>query len=230
MVSIMVIEDEKNIRDLLVKSLRMKGYGVLAYGSFEDGLRHFYDDTVDIVLLDVMLPGKDGFMACKELREMDPDLGIIMLTAKSQQSDMINGLSSGADDYIKKPFSLNEVFARVESVLRKVKRLRKLNGKQSDISDGNISLNYEGNQLIIDNSLVDLTNIESEIVKLFLSNTNESLTRDYILDKVWGKNYFGSYKIVDVNIQRIRKKIISIGIENPIETVRGRGYRWIKRM
>lgn len=224
--SIMIIEDEKNIRELIKKSLIKKGYGVTAFENAESAISQFHDYKPDIVILDIMLPGMDGFESCEKLRGLDSDLGIIMLTAKSQNEDIINGLSKGADDYIKKPFNLWELFARVESVLRKVKRLRSVNINKMKIYAGKYSLDICDNTLQYGSQSIELTNIEVEIVKILITNTNTTISRDYILDNVWGESYFGSYKIVDVNIQRIRKKIMEKDINNPIETIRGRGYRW----
>ncbi|MGM0865360.1 MAG: response regulator transcription factor [Bacillota bacterium] len=221
---ILIIEDEEPIRGFIEINLMRYGYAVLQAGSAEDGidLVKKAQPTVDIVLLDVMLPGMNGFEACKEIRNWNPSIGIIMLTAKVQEMDKVHGLMNGADDYIPKPFSPNELIARIEALLRRMNVHQVKEDNQSPIS-----LDEQKRLLFVQGKKIDLSPIEYELLSIIFKAKGEAISRNDLLDEVWGLQYAGDPKIVDVNIRRIRQKIE----EDPshphyILTVWGYGYRW----
>ncbi|MGM0829900.1 MAG: response regulator transcription factor [Bacillota bacterium] len=221
---ILIIEDEEPIRGFIEINLMRYGYAVLQAGSAEDGidLVKKAQPTVDIVLLDVMLPGMNGFEACKEIRNWNPSIGIIMLTAKVQEMDKVHGLMNGADDYIPKPFSPNELIARIEALLRRMNVHQVKEDNQSPIT-----LDEQKRLLFVQGKKIDLSPIEYELLSIIFKAKGEAISRNDLLDEVWGLQYAGDPKIVDVNIRRIRQKIE----EDPshphyILTVWGYGYRW----
>jgi len=226
--NILIAEDEDGIREFVVINLERAGYHVT---DVADGLAALeaYDraeEPFDIVLLDVMMPGLDGFSVCKKLRERSDSLGIIMLTAKSQEMDKVNGLMLGADDYITKPFSPSELTARVDAIYRRVSMTSQ---KQSadEITSGAFVLNTRSRELTKSGAPIELTQVEYEIMLLFLQNPETALERNRILDEVW-KDADVDVKIVDVNIRRLRMKVEDEP-SNPqhIATVWGFGYKWV---
>jgi DNA-binding response OmpR family regulator len=220
---IMIIEDEESIRGFIEINLKRYGYSVLQADNAESGIELLKeeDTTVDIVLLDVMLPGMNGFEACKEIRQWNPSIGIIMLTAKVQEMDKVHGLMNGADDYISKPFSPNELIARIEALLR---RIRPVEPKKPDPA---IYLDENRRLLKVKNKEVDLSPVEYELISTILKANGKAISRHDLLDQVWGINYMGDPKIVDVNIRRIRRKMED-DPSSPryLLTVWGYGYRW----
>ncbi|WP_130807754.1 response regulator transcription factor [Senegalia massiliensis] len=226
MAKILVLEDEESIRKFIKINLKRAGYEVIEAIDGEEALRKaLYESEIDVAILDVMLPGIDGFSVCKQLRKNNKQVGIIMLTARTQEIDKITGLSIGADDYVTKPFSPSELVARVDALYRRVELLKK--NKSDYFIQGPFKIDLKGRQLYKNGKIIELTPIEYDLIYLFLMKPNKALSRNDIIDSVWGKNYFGYYKAVDVNIRRLRKKIE----ENPsepkyIETVWGYGYRW----
>lgn len=226
-VKVLILEDELSIRSFIRINLRRFNYYVLEASTGEEALELMDSNTdIKIALLDVMLPGIDGFAVCSTLRRKYPHLGIIMLTAKGQEQDKIQGLEIGADDYIVKPFSPKELIARIEALLRRVNNSKPILKGKTKVNDGFV-LDLAGKKFLKDNKEISLTPTEFNIVSLLINNLDKALTRDEILDNVWGKNYIGDIKIVDVNIRRIRQKIESDS-SNPkyIKTVRGYGYVW----
>lgn len=224
---VLVLEDKAEIRQFIVINLKRAGFHVIEANTGEDALEILNNEEVDIAVLDVMLPGIDGFEVCKKIREKDETMGIIMLTAKTQEMDKINGLVLGADDYVVKPFSPSELVARIDALCRRIDMIKRK--AKNEIICEPFKLDFKQRRLFKKGKPIDITQTEFAIMKLFLENQGEALSRDYILDKVWGKNYFGSIKVVDVNIRRLRQKIE----DNPsepkfIETVWGYGYRWKK--
>ena len=184
----------------------------------------------DIALLDISMPGMDGFTLCKELRKRTETLGIIMLTARTQEMDKISGLMLGADDYITKPFSPTELLARVDSLYRRVEmqnQKTKTVEASDDITLGDFTLNLRRRTLLKKGVNIELTQVEFQMIEYFFNNPDVSLDRTDILNKVWGSNYFGEEKIVDVNMRRLRKKIED-DPSNPkrLLTVWGMGYKW----
>ena len=226
---ILVVEDEDAIREVIALNLRMAGYEVVEAASAERalGLLGEEKDGFDVALLDVMLPGMNGFSLCETIRRDSAELGIIILSAKTQEKDKINGLSIGADDYITKPFSVTELLARVEALCRRVTRQATEQQGESRLVSGQFVLDQKSRVLYKNGQPIDLTQVEFQIMELFFQNPGVALVRDKILEGVWGKNYYGDVKIVDVNIRRLRMKIEDEP-SNPahIATVWGYGYRW----
>ena len=181
----------------------------------------------DVALLDIMMPGIDGFTVCKKLREKSSTLGIIMLTAKTQEMDKVSGLMIGADDYVTKPFSPSELLARVDAIYRRVTMTEKKTEEINDIVSGPFVLNQKSRTITKNGEPIDLTQVEYQIMEYFLGNQNTALDRTSILNHIWGEGYFGDDKIVDVNIRRLRMKIEDEP-SNPkfILTIWGYGYKW----
>lgn len=229
---ILVCEDEEAIRDFVLINLQRSGYNAVPVGCGEDAIKAFDRENgdFDIALLDVMMPGIDGFEVCRVLREKSSTIGIIMLTAKSQEMDKVRGLMLGADDYITKPFSPSELIARIDAVYRRVTMMAG-NGApkpvEETVKSGPFELNTKSRTLTKGGEPVDLTQVEYQIMELFINNKNVALDRDTILEKIWGDNYYGDVKIVDVNIRRLRMKIEDEPSRpNHIQTIWGFGYKW----
>lgn len=226
---ILVCEDEDTIREFVVINLRRAGYEVFDVNCGEDALKVFDESggNFDIVLLDIMMPGIDGFSVCKKLREKSSTLGIIMLSARTQEMDKVSGLMIGADDYITKPFSPSELTARVDAIYRRVCMSFTKDENISVITSGPFILNLKSRTITKNGSTIDLTQVEYQIMEYFLSNKNTALDRSSILHHIWGDGYIGDDKIVDVNIRRIRMKIEDEP-SNPkyITTIWGYGYKW----
>ncbi len=231
---ILIAEDEVAIREFEAINLKRVGYTVVEAGSGEEALEIYDSDTegFDIALLDISMPGMDGFALCKELRKRSETLGIIMLTARTQEMDKISGLMIGADDYITKPFSPTELLARVDSLYRRVEMYvpQLASSVSDDITLGEFTLNLRKRTLLKNGVNIELTQVEFQMVEYFFSNPDVALGRTEILTKVWGSNYFGEEKIVDVNVRRLRMKIE----DNPSDpqrliTVWGMGYKWNTR-
>jgi DNA-binding response OmpR family regulator len=226
---ILVCEDEDVIRDFVVINLKRAGYDVVDVNCGEEALKVFENEheNFDIALLDIMMPGIDGFTVCKKLREKSSTLGIIMLSAKTQEMDKVSGLMIGADDYITKPFSPSELTARVDAIYRRVCMSFIKDEVSPIIESGPFRLNLKSRTVTKNNQLIDLTQVEYQILEYFMSNKNTALDRTSILNHIWGESYFGDDKIVDVNIRRIRIKIEDEP-SNPqyIMTIWGYGYKW----
>lgn len=230
---ILVCEDEDAIRDFVVINLKRAGYEVIDVDCGEKALEAYnsHNGQFDVALLDVMMPGIDGFQVCRELREKSPGLGIIMLSAKSQEMDKVTGLMTGADDYITKPFSPSELVARVDAVYRRASVFSAGAAQQaqdsSHTSSGPFVLDSKSRTVSKNGEIIDLTQVEFHIMEYFLRNAHAALDRKSILHHIWGDNYFGDEKIVDVNIRRLRMKIED-DPSNPryIQTIWGYGYKW----
>ena len=227
---ILVCEDEDVIRDFVVINLNRAGYDVVDVNCGEDALRVFEEENgnFDIALLDIMMPGIDGFQVCKELRKKSSTLGIIMLSAKTQEMDKVSGLMLGADDYMTKPFSPSELTARIDAIYRRVKMSHVQEEEAaSTIESGPFLLNLKSRTVSKNGVPIDLTLVEYQILEYFMNNQDTALDRSSILTHIWGDNYFGDDKIVDVNIRRIRMKIEDEP-SNPkfISTIWGFGYKW----
>ena len=230
MKKVLVLEDEEAIRGFVVLNLRRAGYETVEAATGEEALSVFDGNPdIDIAVLDVMLPGIDGLEVCKTIRASNQKIGIIMLTAKAQENDKVAGLMNGADDYVAKPFSPLELIVRVDSLYRRVQMMKGVPAENSDeISDGPFTLNIKSRVLTKNSGRVELTQVEFQLMKLFLENTGRAFSREEIFREVWGDNFGGDrHKIVDVNIRRLRLKIG----DDPsapvyIQTVWGFGYRW----
>ncbi len=227
---VLIAEDEDTIREFIVINLRRAGYNVVEANNGEAALKKYEEEgDVDIALLDIMMPQLDGLSVCKQLRAKSGTIGIIMLTAKTQEIDKVSGLMLGADDYITKPFSPSELVARVDSLYRRValSEMRTENNFQEEIVSSVFTLNLRNRTLLKKETLIELTQVEFQIMEYFFSNPGVALDRMEILRHVWGESYFGEDKIVDVNIRRLRMKIEDEP-SNPkyIVTVWGLGYKW----
>ena len=227
MKKVLVLEDEANIRSFVVINLKRAGYEAIEAATGEEALAQLRrNPDIKVALLDIMLPDDmDGFEVCRRIRASDSKIGIIMLTARTQEMDKVTGLKTGADDYVTKPFSPAELTARVDALYRRT-------GGDVEMDTGEISqppflLNTRNRTLEKNGARVKLTQVEYSIMKLFMDNPGKALSREEILDAVWGRDYFGELKIVDVNIRRLRIKIED-DPTNPsyITTVWGYGYKW----
>lgn len=228
---ILVCEDEASIREFVVINLKRSGYEVVEAGSGEEALKKFDEDRdgIDMALLDIMLPGMDGFAVCRELRQRSESMGIIMLTARTQEMEKVGGLMMGADDYVTKPFSPSELVARVDALQRRVAAVRARNEVNylEELHSGDFILNLRSCTLKKRGQPVELTQVEFQIMEYFFTNPGKALSRTDILTRVWGEEYFGEEKIVDVNIRRLRMKIEDTPSEpRYILTVWGLGYKW----
>ncbi|MBQ3724885.1 MAG: response regulator transcription factor [Oscillospiraceae bacterium] len=226
MKKVLVLEDEAGIRSFIAINLRRAGYEVIEAESGEEALERLAQHRdIRLALLDVMLPGIDGFEVCRRIRATGSNIGIIMLTARSQEMDKVTGLMTGADDYVTKPFSPAELTARVDALMRR-------SGgdaaeESAELVQGPFALNTRSHTLSKNGRPIKLTQVEYAIMKLFMENPDKPLTREEILDMVWGQDYFGEVKIVDVNIRRLRLKIEDdTAAPTYITTVWGLGYRW----
>lgn len=222
---ILILEDEIGIRSFVSINLKREGYEVIEAGTGQEAIDKITNEkNISIALLDVMLPDMSGIDVCKHIRNNFDSVGIIMLTAKSQEEDKIEGFISGADDYMVKPFSIKELLMRVSALSRRINREANAKNK-SIIESGPFVLDLEKRKLTKNNSDIELTPTEFSIVKFLITNEKQSLSRDQILDEVWGTNYLYDFKIVDVNIRRIRNKIEDDPSKPKyIQTVWGYGY------
>jgi len=226
MKKILVLEDEANIRSFVIINLKRAGYEAIEAETGEEALTQLRrNPDIKLALLDIMLPDMDGFEVCRRIRASNPNIGIIMLTARTQEMDKVTGLMTGADDYVTKPFSPAELTARIDALYRRV-------GGEGGEDDSELHqepflLNTRNRTLEKSGQRVKLTQVEYSIMKLFMDNPGKALSREEILDAVWGHDYFGELKIVDVNIRRLRIKIED-DATNPtyITTVWGYGYKW----
>ena len=226
MKKVLILEDEVSIRSFVVINLKRAGYDVVEAGTGEEALELLKSNPdVGVAILDIMLPGIDGFEVCQSIRATDKKIGIIMLTARSQEMDKITGLMTGADDYMTKPFSPAELTARIDALYRRVGP--ESGGESTEITQGPFVLNTRNRTLEKEGKRIKLTQVEYAIIKLFMQNPGRALSREDILASVWGRDYDGELKIVDVNIRRLRIKIED-DTANPtyITTVWGFGYKW----
>ena len=215
---IYVVEDDKSIRNLVSYALTEKGYTVK---TFEDGrtiAQEIRENPCELLLLDLMLPGKDGVTILKEIREFS-DLPVIILTAKTDEFDKVIGLESGADDYITKPFSILELLSRVKAILRRVNK-----ADIDHLTYKNLSINTKKRSVKVDGEKIDLTYKEFEMLNLFMHNLGNVITRDDFLLKIWGYDYQGETRTVDVHIASLRSKLKDAG--KYISTVRNLGYKF----
>lgn len=226
---ILIVEDEESIRKFIKINLERNDFIVLEAATGEEGLKKAREGKIDIVVLDIMLPGIDGYEVCEILRREYPAIGVIMLTAKSQDVDKIMGLEYGTDDYMVKPFNPMELVLRIKSLLRRME-ITKVEEDENFIIYGPYKIDIYSRRFYKNDKEIELTPTEYAIMKIFIENPGKAFKRDEILNWVWGYDFFGDSKIVDVNIRRLRSKIE----DNPskpkyIQTVWGVGYRWQKR-
>lgn len=227
MKKILVCEDEDSIRSFVVVNLRRAGYQVTEASSGEEALtRYEADPGISIALLDGMLPGIDGFETCRRLRQMNSRMGIIMLTALSREAEKVGGLKAGADDYVTKPFSITELLARIESLSRRLQVPSEGDGSVK-LHGGDFVLDLGSHTLTFEGKTVELTQVESQIMAVFLKNPGRIVTRAEIVEAVWKNEEFLDDKIVDVNVRRLRMKVeTDPSVPRHLQTVWGRGYQW----
>ncbi|MBQ7341196.1 MAG: response regulator transcription factor [Oscillospiraceae bacterium] len=226
MKKVLILEDEVNIRSFVVINLKRAGYDAIEAGTGQEALDKLQQHPdIGVAILDIMLPDIDGFEVCRRIRATSKQIGIIMLTARTQEMDKVTGLMTGADDYVTKPFSPAELTARIDALYRRIG-----GGREQDVEllvQGPFVMNTRNHTLEKNGNRIRLTQVEYAILKLFMTNPGRALSRDDILAAVWGRDYDGELKIVDVNIRRLRIKIED-DTANPtyITTVWGFGYKW----
>ena len=228
---ILVVDDEASIRELLTFNLKKNGYEVTAAADGREALAKAAG--MDLVLLDIMLPEVDGLEVCRRLKA-DPQtsgIPIIMLTAKAEEIDRVLGLELGADDYVVKPFSMRELLARVKAVLRRsAKDSQNEKGREETLTIGGLRLDFSSYQAWLHDEPIALTPKEYELLKLLVTNPGRAFTRDELLERIWGYEYYGDTRTVDVHIRHLRAKLKDDeNISKAIETVRGIGYRFARR-
>ena len=221
---ILVCDDDKNIAELLRLYLEKEGFGVVIANNGEEAIAKYTQENPDLVLLDIMMPRLDGWQVCREIRKKS-DVPIIMITAKGETFDKVLGLELGADDYVVKPFDAKEIVARIKAVLRRT-------GKSSDNSDvkevsyDKLVVNMTRYELKVDNRVVDTPPKELELLFHLASNPNRVYTRDQLLDEVWGFEYYGDSRTVDVHVKRLREKLEGVSDKWSLKTVWGVGYKF----
>lgn len=225
---ILVCEDEEAIREFIVIHLKRSGYEVFDVDSGDKAIAAWNNgERFDIAVLDIMMPGTEGTEVCKFLRSKSSGIGIIMLSAKSQEMDKVNCLMMGADDYVTKPFSPSELVARVDAIYRRVSLTRSADEEEENILSGPFTINVKSRRITKNGEVLDLTQVEYNILDYIIRHSDTSISRQSILDKIWGVSYYGDVKIVDVNIRRLRMKIEDDPSEPKyILTVWGYGYKW----
>ena len=223
-ISVLIVEDDRNIAELLQMYLEKEGYAVTTAFDGGQGLAKFRSINPDLVLLDVMMPVMDGWGVCKAIRS-ESQTPIIMLTAKGETEDKVSGLKNGADDYITKPFEMREVLARIEAVLRRTsgvvaeKKTRKLTFDK-------LTIDMDAFELLVDGKKIDAPPKEMELLFYLASSPNRVYTRNQLLDEVWGFDYFGDSRTVDVHVKRLREKLEGISDKWSLKTVWGVGYKF----
>ena len=224
MPTILIVEDDDTVREALSAGLESEGYEVILSDNGLDGLKQAKEEGPDLILLDLMLPEMDGLSVCRALRR-NSDVPIIMLTARGTEMDKIVGLETGADDYVVKPFSLGELLARIRSLLRRTRNYKQEN--QMQLTSGNVSLDLTSRRVSKDDAEVHLTQKEFNLLAELMRNKGAVLSRDLLLEKVWGYSYVGNTHTVDVHIRWLREKI-ELDPSKPVRivTVRGVGYRF----
>lgn len=224
MKKILVVEDEVHISELIKYNLETNGYTAVIAQDGEEAIQKVSEDKPDLVLLDVMLPKMDGLEVCTKIRnKIDEDIPIVMLTAKSEELDVILGLEMGADDYILKPFSVKEMLARIKSVLRRYDKTKSdFDEEVYQVDD--VTINMASREVLKNGETIHLTYKEFELFTLLLKNKGKVIKRDYLLNKIWGYDYFGETRTVDVHVRNIRKKL-GFDESDVIETIRGVGYK-----
>ena len=226
MKKVLVLEDETSIRSFVVINLKRAGYEAIEAGTGAEAFEQLKQNPdIKVAILDIMLPDMDGFEVCRRIRAADGHIGIIMLTARTQEMDKVTGLMTGADDYVTKPFSPAELTARIDALYRRTGGVEQPDN--GEVVQGPFRLNTRNRTLEKNGARIKLTQVEYAIMKMFMDNPGKALSREDILNTVWGRDYFGELKIADVNIRRLRIKIED-DPTNPsfITTVWGYGYKW----
>ena len=223
-ISVLVVEDDPNIRELLQLYLEKDGYAVTLAADGGQGLAKFHAIKPDLVLLDVMMPVMDGWAVCKAIRAED-NTPVIMLTAKGETDDKVTGLKTGADDYVTKPFEMKELLARIEAVLRRSDRVNEPEVSRRLVFD-KLTIDMDAFELTVDGKKVDAPPKEMELLYYLASSPNRVYTRNQLLDEVWGFDYFGDSRTVDVHVKRLREKLEGVSEKWCVKTVWGVGYKF----
>ena len=223
-ISVLIVEDDHNIAELLQMYLEKEGYAVSIASDGGQGLAKFRSIQPDLVLLDVMMPVMDGWAVCKAIRN-ESQTPIIMLTAKGETADKVNGLKSGADDYITKPFEMREVLARIEAVLRRSAGVAAEKKSRKLVYDKMV-IDMDAFELTVEGKKMDTPPKEMELLFFLASSPNRVYTRNQLLDEVWGFDYFGDSRTVDVHIKRLREKLENVSEKWSLKTVWGVGYKF----
>lgn len=218
-ITVLVVEDERRIRNMIVKYLNNEGYSSVEASNGQEGLERFENNAIDLVVLDVMMPIMDGWSCLRAIRQMDDSVAVIMLTARGEEHDKLFGFELGVDDYMTKPFSVKELMVRIKALLKR----SGINSVKDQMIFGNTVIDTKSHRVLVAANPLDLTATEYDLVLYFANNINIALTREMIIDRIWGYDYFGDFRTVDTHIKRLRKKIISADFK--IETVRGVGYQ-----
>ncbi|WP_130807224.1 response regulator [Senegalia massiliensis] len=220
---ILVVDDEEHIVELLKYNLENNSYNVITAFDGEQAYNKAIEESPDLILLDIMLPVLDGVEVCKKLKKnkTSENIPIIMLTAKSEETDKVLGLEIGADDYMTKPFNIRELIARIKAVLRRTNNSTE--SSKNILKIDNIIIDIESYEVKVDNEIIDLTFKEFELLKLLSENRGKVLSRNFLLDKIWGYDFYGETRTVDVHIRHLRKKLKLK--DDVIETIRGVGYK-----
>ncbi len=222
-IKVLIVDDEPNIRDLLSTSLRFAGFSVHAVANGADAVNAAEKGNPDIILLDVMLPDMNGFSVTKKIRSMGINAPVLFLTARDETEDKITGLTVGGDDYMTKPFSLDEIVARINAILRRTKAAEV---EESVLEVGEIRINQDAHEVFVNDSVVDLSPTEYKLLRFLMSNPNRVLTKAQILDHVWEYDFNGEMGIVESYVSYLRKKLDPLTSEPLIQTKRGVGYMY----
>lgn len=221
--TVLVVDDEQNMRDLIKIYLQRQGWSVRESSNGLEALEIIRRETVHLVILDIMMPGLDGWEVCKRIRETS-NIPVLLLTARNATKDKIHGLNLGADDYLTKPFEMEELVARVHAILR---RASSQDGAASEVVQfGEIAINLSSSQIKVNGNIVHLTPKEFELLLLLASNPDKVFSRETLLDRIWGIDFYGDFRTIDQHIKNIRDKLKKGGCTfNPIKTIWGFGYQ-----
>ena len=223
---LLIVEDDPNLGQILTEYLQVKGYDATLRQDGEEGIKAFYESRFDLCLLDLMMPKKDGFTLAKEIRQVNTDIPIIFLTAKSMKEDVIAGFKVGADDYVTKPFSMEELLLRIQAVLKRTHEKTASNELAEEVNIGNIRYSYDENRLVTSEGEIKLTTKENELLKLFFENLNDTVNRSFALKKIWKDDSYFNARSMDVYIAKLRKYLKSEPYLK-IQTVHGEGFKMI---
>jgi DNA-binding response OmpR family regulator len=222
---ILVVDDDKYIQEVVCFYLMNKGFQVKCASNGKEAIAQLHSDSFHVIVLDIMLPQLDGWEICQKVRQTN-DIPIIMLTAKGENNDKIKGLQLGADDYLVKPFDPNELVARVMTLIRRTYQFAKRGVTQSKITFGSLQVNMLAHTVMIGSEWIDLTPREYQLLLILVQHPNQVFERQHLLDLVWGEDYLGEDRVVDVFVTRLRQKLDSIDDCWKIETVRSVGYKF----
>ncbi|MFM2321035.1 MAG: hypothetical protein RL612_182 [Actinomycetota bacterium] len=223
-IKVLVVDDEPSIRDLLSRQLRFAGFSVAAVGNGNDAVIAAEKSSPDIILLDVMLPDMNGFSVTKAIRAKGIDVPVLFLSARDEEADRVTGLTVGGDDYVTKPFGLDEVVARIHAILR---RSKKAEAEPSTIEVGEIKIDEDAHDVFVNGQVVDLSPTEYKLLRFLMSNPNRVLSKEQIIDHVWHYDFNGEMGIVESYISYLRKKLDPVTSEPLIRTKRGVGYMYV---